>query len=199
MTVNGFFTDGDWLDAFLENTNVSWGPGVDDPINFQYGAGLLFGTYLWERGGRSLLRAITSEPLHDWEGIDAALATTGNESDAYGMYLDMALATFLDDPSTGFSFESFDLAGRAVPAVVETGTSFTAAIRAYGLVFIVFDDAAQGVTLESGTNVTARLVQGGRPTEVLDLAEGEGADFDTAPRVLLLTARQTATATVSVR
>ena len=199
MTVNGFFTDGDWLDAFLEDTNVAWGPGVDDPLRYHYGAGLLFGTYLWEQGGRSLLRAITSEPLDDWAGIDAALATSGAGGDAYGMYLDMALATFLDDPSTGFSFESFDLAGKVVPSFVETGSSITAAIDAYGLVFVVFDDAAQSVTLESGTNVTARLVLESRPTEVLELAAGEPVDFDTTPRVLLLTARQAATASVSVR
>ncbi|HEX6764169.1 MAG TPA: hypothetical protein VF103_01800, partial [Polyangiaceae bacterium] len=57
MTVNGFFTDDDWLEAFLYDPNVSWGPGVDDIASFQYGAGLLFGTFLWERGGRNLLHA----------------------------------------------------------------------------------------------------------------------------------------------
>jgi hypothetical protein len=199
MTVNGFFTDGDWLDAFLENTNVAWGPSHDDPIRYQYGAGLLFGTYLWEQGGRSLLRAITGEPLDDWEGIDAALATTGNSSDAYAMYLDMALATFLDDPSTGFSFESFDLAGSVVPTIVGTGSSYTAVIQPYGLVFMVFDTDARGLTLDMATNVSARLVLDGRPTEVLELAPGESVDFDTTPRVLLLTARQSSTTSVSVR
>ncbi len=199
MTANGFFTDGDWLDAFLENPNDAWGPGVDDPLTYQYGAGLLFGTYLWEKGGRSLLRAITSEPLNDWAGIDAALTTTGSDKDAFGLYLDMGLATFLDDPSTGFSFESFELAGKVLPAVVDTGDSYTAAIQAYGLVFIVFDEAARSLTLDAGTNVAARLVLDGRPTQVLDVTPGEPVDFDSTPRVLLLTARQTAMATVSVR
>src|SRR5688572_12678815 len=56
MTVNGFFTDGEWLDDFLRDTNVAWGPGIDDPLAYHYGAGLLFGSFLWERGGRVLLR-----------------------------------------------------------------------------------------------------------------------------------------------
>ena len=111
----------------------------------------------------------------------------------------MGLATFLDDPSTGFSFESFELAGSVLPAIVETGESYTAAIQAYGLVFIVFDENARSLTLESGANVSSRLVLAGRPTEVLELAPGEPVEFDTTPRVLLLTARQTAMATVSVR
>jgi len=199
MTVNGFFTDGDWLEAFLENTNIDWGPGTDDPLTYNYGAGLLFGTYLWERGGRGLLRAITSEPLDDWAGIDAALAANGDASDAFGVYLDMALAAFLDDPRTGYSFDAFDLAGEVLPYVVENGSSLSEAIRPYGLVFVVFDAGARSVTLDSGANVSSRLVLGGRPTEVLELAPGEPVDFDVPPRVLLLTARQAATFSLSVR
>lgn len=199
MTVNGFFTDTEWLDDFLENPNVSWGPGVDDPLRYHYGAGLLFGTYLWEKGGRSLLRAITGTPANDWEGIDVALTTIGNQKTAWQLYADMGLAMFLDDPSTGFSFESFELAGRVLPAVVETGDSYTAVIQAYGLVFMTFDENARGLTLDGSASVEGYVVLDGRPTEVLALAGADSIDFDSPPRVLLLTARQSATATVTVR
>jgi hypothetical protein len=64
---------------------------------------------------------------------------------------------------------------------------------------MVFDTDARGLTLDMATNVSARLVLDGRPTEVLELAPGESVDFDTTPRVLLLTARQSSTASVSVR
>jgi hypothetical protein len=78
MSVNGFFTDQAWLDEFLHATNQAWGPGVDDPRSFDYGAGLLFGTYLWEHGGAELLAAITQEKQNGWVGIDRALGTIGS-------------------------------------------------------------------------------------------------------------------------
>jgi hypothetical protein len=186
--VNGFFTDGDWLDDFLRGTNVAWGPGVDDPLGYHYGAGLLFGSFLWERGGRGLLRGITEEPLDDWAGIDAALVATGDPKSAWEVYLDMALAAFLDDPTTGYWFESLDLGAGIVPNVVETGTSLSETIEPYGLVFVAFDADARSMTLDAGTNVSSRLVLDGRPTEVLELVPAVPLEVDAAPRVLLLTA-----------
>ena len=199
MTVNGFFTDGDWLDDFLRNPNVAWGPGVDDPLEYHYGAGLLFGSYLWEHGGRGLLRAITSEPLDDWAGIDAALATTGDSKDAWSLFLDMGLATFLDDPATGYSFDAFELQGQVSSTATATGTSRSGVIQAYGLVFVTFESDARSVTLDTGTNVSSRLVLDGRPTEVVELTLGEPVDVDAAPRVLLLSAPRATPFSVSVR
>jgi hypothetical protein len=199
MTVNGFFTDGDWLDDFLRDTNVAWGPGVDDPLRYHYGAGLLYGSYLWEHGGRGLLRAITREPLDDWAGIDAALAATGDASDAWSLFLDMGLATFLDDPSTGYAFQSFELGTGVLPYSVATQTTYSGVIQASGLVFVVFDADARSVTLDASTSVSSRLVLDGRPTEVVALAPGEAFDFDTPPRVLLLSAPRPATFSLTVR
>jgi hypothetical protein len=198
MTVNGFFTDGEWLDDFLLDTNVEWGPGVDDPLGYHYGAGLLFGSFLWERGGRSLLRAITEEPLDDWAGIDAALVATGDPKSAWQVYLDMALAAFLDDPATGFWFESLELGGGIDPYVVGTGASLSETIEPYGLVFVVFDAEARSVTLDAGAGVSSRLVLDGRPTEVVELVPGAPVDVDAAPRVLLLTASARAAFSLTV-
>ncbi|MFO7180231.1 MAG: hypothetical protein DIU78_016140, partial [Pseudomonadota bacterium] len=55
MTVNGFYTDRVWVFDFAENPNVSWGPASSDIAGFHYGAGLVFGSYLWEVGGGGLL------------------------------------------------------------------------------------------------------------------------------------------------
>ncbi len=199
MTVNGFFTDGDWLDDFLQNPNVAWGPGVDDPLKYHYGAGLLFGSYLWEHGCRGLLRAITSEPLDDWAGLDAALSTTGDSRVAWSLFLDMGLSTFLDDPATGYSFDAFELQGQVSSATTATGTSRSGVIQAYGLVFVTFEPDARSVTLDTGTNVSSRLVLDGRPTEVVELTLGAPALVDAAPRVLLLSAPRTTTFSLSVR
>jgi hypothetical protein len=199
MTVNGFFTDVDWLNDFLGNTNVSWGPGVDDPLEYHYGAGLLYGSYLWEHGGRGLLRAITSEPLDDWAGIDAALAATGDTSDAFDLFLDMGLAAFFDDPTTGYAFESFELGGRVEPHLVGTQTTYSGVIQSSGLVFVAFDADARSVTLDASTSVSSRLVLPGRPTEVVSLVPGEPFDFDVAPRVLLLSAPRAVMFSLTVR
>jgi hypothetical protein len=198
MTVNGFFTDGDWLNDFLHDTNVAWGPGIDDPLEYHYGAGLLFGSYLWERGGQELLQAITSEPLDDWAGIDAALVATGATKSAWEMYLDMALATFLDDPRGDYSFESLDLEGGVVPYAVVTGTTHSDTIQPCGLVFVVFDSNARRVRLDAGQNVSSRLVLDTAPTEVLELVPGEAIDFDRTPRVLLLTAPTTTAISLTI-
>jgi hypothetical protein len=197
MTVNGFFTDDDWLDDFLRDTNVAWGPSSDDPLDYHYGAGLLFGSYLWEHGGRGLLRAATSEPLDDWAGLDAALATTGDSKDAWSLFLDMGLATFLDDPATGYSFDAFELEGRVFPDSVATGSSHSDIVEPYGLVFLTFERGVRSVTLEAGASVASRLVSGGTPPEVVELTPGEPFELDTAPRVLLLSAPEAAPVSVT--
>lgn len=200
MTVNGFFTDQAWLEGFLDGPNVAWGPGVEDPRGFDYGAGLLFGTYLWERGGADLLSAITLEPLDEWAGIDAALAATGDPDDGFGVFTDMALSVFLDDPASGYSFDAFDLAGGVVPAIVETGTTYEDTLAAYGLVFVVLDEQAREVTLDAPDSVTARIAfdDAESPPVVLDLPLGEPFALGGIVRVLVITGRATAPFTLTV-
>jgi len=198
MTINGFFTDGDWLDDFLRDPNVDWGPSTDDPLDYHYGAGLLYGTYLWEQGGRDLLHTITREPLDGWAGLDAALATTGSDRDAFGLFLDMGLATFLDDRATPYSFDAFELAGEVLPYSVTTGTRISGVLEPYGFVFVVFEADARGVTVEADTNVVSWLVLDARPTEVVAVEPDETFAFDRPPRVLMLSARVSSPFAVSV-
>jgi hypothetical protein len=80
MTANGFFTDVEWLQSFVDDPDQDWGPGDPGIGGFNYGAALLWGTALWERGGTSLMTAITAEPADGWEGIDAALDFVGSTS-----------------------------------------------------------------------------------------------------------------------
>jgi hypothetical protein len=198
MTVNGFFTDQVWLESFVNRTNVPWGPGVDDPREFHYGAGLLFDTYLWERGGAGLLGAITQEPRDAWAGIDAALSSTGDPATGFEVFVDMALALYLDDPATGYAFEAFDLTGAVLPASVATGASYADTLAAYGLVYVIFDDSAASLTLYAPATVTAKLVLDGSPTEVRDVPLGRTTTLPRAPRVVLLTGTASAAFTLTV-
>jgi hypothetical protein len=198
MTVNGFFTDQVWLDSFLNQTNVAWGPTVEDPREYHYGAGLLLGTYLWERGGPELLSAIVQEPRDGFAGLDAALALIGDPATGFEIFLDMALALYLDDPASGYAFDAFELKGAVVTATASTGTSYADTLLPYGLVYLVFDESASSLTLDAPAAVTAKLVLEGNPSEIRDLPLGRPTALTRKPRVLLLTATESAPFTLAV-
>jgi hypothetical protein len=198
MTVNGFFTDQVWLDSFLNRTNVAWGPTVEDPREYHYGAGLLLGTYLWERGGPELLSAIVQEPRDGFAGLDAALALIGDPATGFEIFVDMALALYLDDPASGYAFDAFELKGKVPTATASTGTSYADTLLPYGLVYLVFDESASSLTLDAPASVTAKLVLEGNPAEIRDLPLGRPTATTRTPRVLLLTATESAPFTLTV-
>jgi hypothetical protein len=189
MTVNGYFTDQSWLSSFLNNTNVNWGPGLSDVHDFNYGAGLLLGTYLWERDGQELMYAIVHEPADGWAGLDKALASVGDDADSWQLWGDLGLALFLDDAASGYEFKSFDLAGKTLPYAAATGQTLSETIAPYGFVFVTFETSAQRITLSTKGSVTARLVYDGAPADVRELDPGSPVALEGTPRVLLLTAK----------
>jgi hypothetical protein len=190
MTVNGYFTDALWLSSFLNDTNSAWGPGLDDVRDFNYGAGLLLGNYLWEQGGVELLHAITHEADDGWEGIEKALESVGSDQGAWRLWGNLALATFLDDPATNYEFESLELAGETMPYAAETGTSLEDSIAPYGILFVTFDANAQNLVFSAEGQVSAQLVTGSMPPSVIDVIPGQLVTFDGVPRVLVLTATE---------
>lgn len=197
MTVNGFFTDQVWLESFLVDTNVAWGPGVEDPRAFNYGAGLLLGTYLWEQGGPELLTTIVKEQRDGWPGIDLALSRSAHPRNALELFGDMAVALFLDDPASGYAFDAFDLGGAVVPATVATGTSYEDTLEPYGIVYVVPDDAAAGLTLDAPATVAGKVVLTGNPADVRELSPGERVSA-VGLRVVVLTATESADFTLTV-
>lgn len=133
MTVNGFFTDTDWLAGFLADPDKNWGPGNPPLGGFDYGAALLWGTFLWERGGAPLMTAITAEPTDDWAGLDAALDAVGDDRDAWDLYLDLLVAIYLDDPELGYGFTSFDVGPVAVEGELMSGSTEMGTLSPYGI------------------------------------------------------------------
>lgn len=127
MSANGFFTDDEWLDDFRLDPDQDWGPGGVDFGTFNYGAGLLWGTYLYERGGAPLMTAITAEATNDWAGLDAALASVGDD-DAFTVFLDMGVAMIADRPELGYGFESFDVGEVAREGDLVAGDGATGAV-----------------------------------------------------------------------
>jgi hypothetical protein len=198
MTANGYFTDQVWLESFLADTNIAWGPGVEDPREFNYGAGLLFGSYLWEQGGPELLTAIVHEPLDDWAGLEAAFDTVGEPRRGLDLFLDMAISIFLDGSSSHYTFDAFDLAGAVSPTTVATGTTYRGTLAPYGLVYLVFDESASALRLTAPATVTAKLVAGEDPRSSTVVPRGAPVDLGADTRVLVLTATAAASITLAV-
>jgi len=200
MIVNGFYTDQTWVDGFMRKTNKAWGPGVEDAHSFDYGAGLLFGTYLFEHGGPELLNAITHEAENGWTGLDRALESVGDRATGYELFQDMAIAAFVNDAAEGYGFRSIELDSPVLPYQVSTSRTFTETLEPYGLMFVTFDAGARNVELETAGTVSARLVLDGTPLEVRAVAAGEVVSFEgKTPRVLVLTAPTATELSVTAR
>jgi hypothetical protein len=185
MTANGFFTDDEWLDDFRLDPDQDWGPGGVDFGSFNYGAGLLWGTFLYERGGAPLMTAITAEASDGWAGLDAALASVGDDA-AFDVFLEMAVAMVADRPELGYGFAAFDVGevareGDLAGGDAQDGAVFPGGIDVYRLVGpgpleldvtgvgigarafriaddIVVVDPVGGATLEFGADEDAYLV-----------------------------------------
>jgi hypothetical protein len=198
MSVNGFYTDQTWVDEFMHDTNQAWGPGMNDPRSFDYGAGLLFGTYLFEHGGTELLNAITHEPANGWTGIDRALASMGDSATGYELFQDMAIAAFLNDAEQGYGFRSIELDSKVLPYDVTTGMTISAQLQAYGLMFVTFDADATSVTVDAPAGVSARLVLTGSTVAVHDVPPGSPFSFDEDKTVSVLVLTTTKATKVSI-
>jgi hypothetical protein len=193
MTANGFFTDDEWLDEFRLDPDQPWGPSGVDFGEFNYGAGLLWGTFLWQKGGPELMAAITSEPTNGWEGLDAALASVAIDEDAWSLFLDMSVAMVLDRPDLGYGFDAFDVGEVAREGDVGAGEMMDGTVSAYGIdVWRIVGDGTVEVRVAgtSGPELSARAFAASDPVVVVDpatamadltLEAGEGFVVVTAP------------------
>lgn len=199
MTVNGFFTDGPALSSYTGNPNVDWGPAGADVTSFHYGAGLAFGTFLWERGGAELMRAITGEPLNGFAGIDAALADTGHRVSAWELFLELGAALHFDAPERGYGFESFDLTPKARAETLVPGDSFDGRLEAYGFVYYALSSDFASVSVSGDGGLAGFLLRDRDPIEREAVPLGEDVSLGGEPAVLMLSARETVTFRLSTR
>ncbi len=171
MTATGYFTDDLWLDDFVSAPDRDWGPGGVGFGGFHYGAGLLWGTFLYERGGAALMRAITREPENGWEGLDAALASVGEES-AFSLFLEMAVAMAVNRPELGHGFSAFDVGEVASEASLSIGTSTRGDVRAGGIdVYRLVGPGALAIEVR-GEGIGARAAHVGEDVVVVDPVGG---------------------------
>jgi hypothetical protein len=198
MTVNGYFTDQRWLRDFMRNPNQNWGPATNDIAHFHYGAGLLFGTYLWEQGGAPLMRAITREPANGFPGLDAALSTLGHDETAFQLFLDMAVALYFDDPERGYGFRSFDFDEPVARRELAPGDDDAGTIQPYGLVFEKLTPGVNTIRV-TAESLIARLALDTNPVRVLPVELGVDVVVTESPALLVLTAEQESSYHLSAR
>lgn len=190
MTANGFFTDDEWLDDFRLAPDQDWGPGGVDFGTFNYGAGLLWGTFLYERGGAALMTAITAEPGNGWAGLDAALAAVGDDSDAWSLFLDMGVAMVADRPDLGHGFAAFDVGEVARQGDLAAGAGAEGTVEPGG--FDVYRLIGPGpLTVEvTGTGIAARAFRIADDIVVVDPVGGATLPLEVDDDAYLLVSAQ---------
>ncbi|MBC8073917.1 MAG: hypothetical protein IAG13_36700 [Deltaproteobacteria bacterium] len=177
MTANGFFTDDEWLDDFRLAPDQDWGPGGVDFGTFNYGAGLLWGTFLYERGGAELMQAITAEPSNGWAGLDAALLEVGDDRNAWNTFLDMGVAMVADRPELGHGFAAFDVGEVAREGDLAAGDGVEGALQPGGIdVYRLIGPGPLGVTV-TGTDVGARAFRIADDIVVVDPVGGAALEL----------------------
>lgn len=203
MTANGFFTDTEWLDDFRLDPDQDWGPGGVDFGTFNYGAGLLWGTFLYERGGPELMAAITAEPSNGWAGLDAALAQTGEEKDSWNLFLDMGVAMVADAPELGYGFAFFDVGEVAREGDVMAGDMVDGGVLPGGIDVwrIVGSGTVQvAVTAGGAEPIGARAFRIDGDIVVVDPAAAPAdLDLGAAEGYVIVSAKDVATYTITVQ
>ncbi len=174
-TINGYYVEENWVQAFLANPDADWGPGGADHDAAHVGALLLWGSYLAQVGGPTLMRAITAEPTDGWASIDAAIQTAGLSTTADALLVDWIVAVYLDQPDLGYGFDALDLGTPSVVGTVGAGDQISGSLAPYGVDYLRVEDEATltvAATTLSGGPITAVGVVMGTAVDVVDLSAG---------------------------
>jgi hypothetical protein len=154
MTMAGYLTD---LTAgrhyALDTANTALCVTGQD---MDYGAAFLFGSYLWERFGGTVLRALLQDPAHGVASVDAQLTAAATSFRA--LFGDFMTANLLDQPAIEdgrYGYTSFDLAtlGHETAGVLD-GASHTVTPAAWGAQYLRFTPTGAGtltLTLDSAS------------------------------------------------
>ncbi|HEY3356423.1 MAG TPA: hypothetical protein VGQ83_24445 [Polyangia bacterium] len=192
MTIAGYLTDlsaGRATARDAANTALAvTGQDVD------YGAAFLFGSYLAERFGAPMLRALVQDPSHGIASVEAQMtAASASFKEVFG---DFMTANLLDQPAIEdgrFGYTSFDLTtlGHETAGVLD-GAAHTHTPAAWGAQYLRFTPTGAGtVTLQLDSPSYAKLVV---RTATFDPAHPEAAQVAVHP---LATASETFAVTVA--
>jgi len=161
MKVNGYHTD---MGHVVRHQSKPEKPLVSQTY-VDYGACMLFGTYMTERYGKSFIQELSRDPLHGTASIDATLERFGRPERFPELYRDWAVANFADSQGVaapGLHYGSLDLPAPAELGLA-AGTPLETTLAPTGVRYVrLQDDEAMRLKLESD--------QPGITVELLSLA-----------------------------
>jgi hypothetical protein len=164
------------VDSFLENPNVAWGPGGQQP---NAGATLLFGAFLYERFGAEFMTALTADQANGWEAIEAATKAKGKAEDRVELFKEWSLAIWFTDPGTSYGFKFSGLP--QAKAIIHKGEpEHSGESEPWGLNYIMLNTGGE-VPFTFNAEADAFLVVGVRGEEGVerhDLKPGEVVRLD---------------------
>lgn len=150
MTINGFYTDDDWVADFADHPEESLFGGQ---FSVHYGACLLFGNYLYERFGGAFVMDLAGRTTDGETSIDAALAAAGETIGFEEVFLDWVAANALD--ATGdYGYEFADVPEMAYARTLTTTTA------GFGAVSVPDAGAAKYVKIDVAGPVTLNVTHG---------------------------------------
>ncbi len=195
ITINGFYLEEGWVNAFLANPDYNWGPGDPEGNVAHYGAFTLWGSYLWERGGVDLMRAITAEPANGWESLDQALATAGLQGDTWALFLDWIVAVYMDAVDGEHGMQSFSLG-----AVTDAGTfpgagTLAGSVSPYGIDYLSLPEGTWTVTPSDlgGGPLTTLAITYATDLSVEDVSSGGSVTVEAGATAFLAVTAPSAT------
>lgn len=181
MTVNGFYTDENWVDDFAAHPEESLFGGE---FSVHYGACLLFGNYLYERFGATFLQDLAARTTDGEASIDAALTAAGESLTFEDVFLDWVAANALD--ATGdYGYAFADIPAMALARTVTTTSAGAAAISVpdiAGTQYVKIDVAgpatltvAHGASAPSGARIVVMRYSSADPANTFEVTTRDPA------------------------
>jgi hypothetical protein len=170
--LNGYNTGGaDFL--YIQNPDLqlnTWADNSSPDFSAHYGSSFLYLTYFLDRFGKEATKALTSNPENDITSVDDTLADlnitdpqTGELITADDVYMDWAIANFLQDESVGdgrYTYHNYPDAPQA--SATETisncpQSTLTRDVHQYGVDYIAIQCAGDYTLSFTGSTVTGLL------------------------------------------
>ncbi len=157
MILCGYYTDKKHVSKYLKNPDKALVAQAHGVVN--YGACLLWSTYVYDRLGKRFLGALVAEKSHGIEGFNSTLRTLGLEGKFAEYFGDWMVSLYLNDPRIDdgkYCLRSIDL---PTAPTTETITSYpvniNGSVNGFGIDYIKFDLSTTnigelGITLRGG-------------------------------------------------
>ena len=170
--LNGYDVGGaDWLYAQDPDLQLNdWADSNSPDFAPHYGASFLYLLYYLDRFGEDASKALTNNPENDITSVDGTLAdlnitdtATGKVVTADDVFMDWALAMFINDKSVGdgrYTFHNYpDVPQTSATETVSTCPSgpLARSVHQYGIDYISIDCAGETTLHFEGSTITGLL------------------------------------------